>query len=85
MITKADFKKVVESMINLLKQKQTSLQKDFCAHWVKVYNQKKEFNTRYKTIAKLERMTFDQVKELYDAIFFEEVARLNYKAFRPDA
>lgn len=83
--TDADVRKVVDAMINAQKQEHTSLQREFASHWQRVSSQKKEFNVRHKTIAKLEVITHEQVRDLFLALFFENPRRLNYKSYKPDS
>ena len=77
---KEDVKKAVESKINHLLQKKTSLSQEQQSHWKKTLAEKK-FKNRDKVIEAYGKVTYQDITKMFNTLFFENPRRLNLKVY----
>lgn len=79
-LKKEDVKKAVESKINHLLQKKTSLSSETNSHWKKILSEKK-FRNRDKKIEAYRKVTYQDIIEMFNTLFFENPRRFNLKVY----
>jgi secreted Zn-dependent insulinase-like peptidase len=77
--TQQELDRVKESIVNNLRQQDTSLSNETARNWDQILDKELGFDVREKKIAAYSQVTLEAVKSLFNSLFFSNPSRLNIK------